>query len=366
MGNPDSGSRADEADWEALARYMAGESSPDEAAHLRRWLDARPERAELVAAMQRALGTYRDDAPAVVDVEFALRSVHARIAADSAGAARGRPMTVVHGDAPRLPPRWAARTVPAWQRTGVRAAAAVLLVASGAVLWRAVMPNGERAPVAAAQRFATAVGERDSVRLADGSRIVLGPGSQLTIADGFGTRTRDVVLAGEAYFDVVHDEARPFTVRAGAATIVDVGTTFTVKSDSSAGVRVAVTSGMVTLNGTAADGGASVLLRAGDVGVLSGDQPTAVARGMATADDIAFASGRLVFRDAPLTDVSASLKRWYGIDLRASDSSLARRRLTATFDGEPVERVLSVIGMTLGVDIERTGSTVIVRPPRQR
>ena len=138
-----------------------------------------------------------------------------------------------------------------------------------------------------------------------------------------------------------------------------------MKSDSAASVRVAVSSGAVRMRAVA-QRGEGALLKAGDVGVLVADRPVVAERAAATADDSAFATGRLVFRDAPLTDVSASLKRWYGIDLSVSDSSLARRRLTATFDGEPVERVLSVLGMTLGVDVQRNGSTVIVRPPRQR
>ena len=363
--NPDSGSLAEEADWDALARYLAGESSPEEAAHLRRWLDARPERAELVAAMQRALEPLRDDTASDIDVEGALRTVHARMSADDASAPAPA-FTVVRGDAPRRVPRMPVRTAQAWKPNALRAAAAVVLLAAVGILWNSKRPNGTVPAAVVAQHVVTPVGGRDSVRLIDGSRIVLGPGSQLTVAEGYGARSRDVRLEGEAYFDVVHDVAHPFTVHAGAATIVDVGTTFTVKSDSAGGVRVAVTSGIVTLSSAPADSGEGVQLRAGDVGIVSANTPMAVARGAASADDSAFTTGRLVFRDAPLTDVSASLKRWYGIDLSASDSSLARRRLTASFDGEPVERVLSVIGMTLGVDVQRTGSTVIVRPPRQR
>jgi transmembrane sensor len=365
MGTPDSGSLAEEADWEALARYLAGESSPDEAAQMRRWLDARPDRAELVAAMQRALEPLSGSASSDIDVEAALRTVHARIVADDSAGPAARPaVTVVRGDAPKLPPRWHVRSVPAWQRNALRAAAAILLVAGAGVLWTSTRPNGGDA-VVPVQRFATSVGERDSVRLSDGSRVLLGPGSAVTVAEGFGVAARDVTLTGEAYFDVVHDEARPFTVHAGPATIIDVGTTFTVKSDDAAGVRVAVSSGSVRMRAEA-QRGQGALLQAGDVGVLVADRPVVASRQAATADDSAFAGGRLVFRDSPLTEVSASLKRWYGIDLSASDSSLTRRRLTATFEGEPVERVLSVIGMTLGVDVQRNGSTVIVRPPRQR
>ena len=364
MGNPDSGAPAEETDWNALGRYLAGESTAEEAANMRRWLEARPERAQLVAAMQRALAPL-DARSADVDVEAALRSVHARIDEQTVGSP---PMSVTRGGSLKRLPRWEPRPIPIWQRNGLRAAAAVVLLVGAGLIWSSREPNNAgRTPAVAAERFATSVGERDSVRLPDGSRVVLGPGTLLMVGEGFGTEKREVELRGEAFFDVVHDQARPFTVHAGKATIVDVGTTFTVKSEDDAGVRVAVMSGAVRLRSAAADTSEGALLKAGDVGLLAAAEgPVVAARGSATADDSAFTGGRLVFRDAPLTEVSAALRRWYGIELRASDSSLAHRRLTASFDGERVERVLAVVGMTLGVDLERNGATVTVRPPRQR
>jgi transmembrane sensor len=360
MGNPDSGANAEDTDWDALARYLAGESSAEEAATMRRWLDARPERAELVAALQRSLASL-DVGTTDVDVEAALRSVHARIKEQATGSPA---LTVDHGGSRKRLPHWEPRPIPIWQRNGLRAAAAVLVLVGAGLVWRDFDSDADRIPYA--QRIATPVGERDSVRLSDGSRIVLGAGSTLIVSEGYGKAAREVELSGEAFFNVVHDQTRPFTVHAGKATIVDVGTTFTVRSEENAGVRVAVMSGAVRLRGANADTSSGELLKAGDVGLLVTDDMVAAARGTVSPDDSAFADGRLVFHDAPLTEVSAALRRWYGIDLRASDSSLARRRLTASFEGEPVERVLAVVGMTLGVDIERNGATVTVRPPRQR
>ena len=360
MGNPDSGANGEDADWDALARYLAGESSNEEAATMRRWLDARPERAELVAAMQRLITNV---GVSDVDVEAALRSVHARINEQATGTPA---LTVDRGGSPKRMPRWEPRPIPIWQRNGLRAAAVVVLLVGAGFLWRSLEPGAGRTPAVVAQHFTSAVGERDSVKLADGSRVLLGPGSLLTVSEGFGTAAREVELRGEAFFDVVHDQARPFTVHAGKATIIDVGTTFTVRSEDSTRVRVAVMSGAVRLRGANESTSSGALLKAGDVGLLVAEDPVVAARGTVTADDSAFAGGRLVFRDAPLTEVSAALRRWYGIELHVSDSSLSHRRLTASFEGEPVERVLSVVGMTLGVDIERNGATVTVRPPRQR
>ncbi|HWJ22481.1 MAG TPA: DUF4974 domain-containing protein, partial [Gemmatimonadaceae bacterium] len=71
--------------------------------------------------------------------------------------------------------------------------------------------------------------------------------------------------------------------------------------------------------------------------------------------------GRLAYDAAPLDVVRADLRRWYGVDLRVADSTLARRRLTASFDGEPVARVLDVVALALGATVERSGNVAVLR-----
>jgi len=85
-----------------------------------------------------------------------------------------------------------------------------------------------------------------------------------------------------------------------------------------------------------------------------------VERSAVSDDDLAWIQGRLVFRDAPLILVGAELYRWYGVRLRVADSSLANLHLTASFSGEPVDRVLNVIALSLGARIERQGNVAIL------
>jgi transmembrane sensor len=172
---------------------------------------------------------------------------------------------------------------------------------------------------------------------------------------------REVSLQGEAYFDVKHDAARPFVVQAGDATIRDLGTTFTVRATGGQGVRVAVTSGSVSLAPMQATANAAVVLRPGDAGTLAVDGRTLVERGGTAEPDTAWTHGRLVFREAPVSTVRTELLRWYGIDLQI-DSSFASRHLSMTFDGESADRVLEVIGLSLGADVVRQGNTAVIKP----
>ena len=338
-------------DWEALARYLTGESSPDEAEMVRRWLAARPASAELVAALDRAMSRVAFAPPADLDVEGALRRVHDRLDAP---------------DVRALPERVPRRAAPfgapsaSWRRASLRVAAAAVLVAGGALVWRAVRAGDNPGRGSGLTRvFATAVGVRDSTRLPDGSAVVLGPGSELTIFAGYGDNAREVALRGEAYFDVVHDDRRPFVVRAGDALIRDVGTTFTVHSDRGDGVRVVVTSGAVRLRLASAPNDSGVTLGPQDRASVEPEGRVVIERASATTDDLAWTKGRLIFRDAPLAKVRADLRRWYGLELIA-DSSLAARHFTNDFAGDPPAQVIRVIARTLGAVAEQRGDTAFL------
>jgi transmembrane sensor len=190
---------------------------------------------------------------------------------------------------------------------------------------------------------------------------MLGPDSRLEVPAAFGRGTRAVTLHGDAFFDVRHDAGALFSVRVGDALIEDVGTTFTIESDNGAVASVAVVSGSVRLRGVNAPPGGGVVLAAGDRGTID-DSGNARADEHALRDeDLAWTTGRLVFRDAPLTRVAGEVHRWYGVTLRIGDSSLAARHVTASFNGETADQVLNVIGLTLGAHVERHGDTAVFR-----
>ena len=344
-------------DWETLARYLAGESSPGEVERMVRWLAERPADAELLAALDNAMaGLALRDAPGV-DVEAALRRVAAR---------RDEIVTPIKTTTRRnpVPQRLVRTTASPWRMVTLLAAAAVIILAARTVLLRkdgaSTTPLPSTAGAASAHTYATAIGKRDSVRLPDGGRVILGPASQLIVAAGYGERVREVELHGEAYFDVVHDTTHPFVVRAGMATIRDVGTAFAVLNDSGTSVRVIVTSGSVLVRSAAASD--SALLAAGDVGVVQSAGQVTAKHGASAAPYLAWMRDSLVLREAPISEVSSELRRWYGVALRVDDTSLARRHLTMTVAGDPIDRVLRMIGLQLGADVERRGDSAIVRP----
>jgi transmembrane sensor len=238
------------------------------------------------------------------------------------------------------------------------AAAGLLVVGLGS--WLALGKKNEPAAVTASRMIATGVGVRDSLTLSDGTKVVLGPLSSVKVHAGYALAGREVEVRGDAYFEVVHDSSKPFTVYAGNATIRDIGTKFAVVSNDSGDVGVSVKEGSVSLaQGKSPE--AATVLKAGDHGTLDRGGKVVTRHSAATDEDLAWLNGRLVFREAPLSEVASSMRRWYGINLQVADPSLANRHITATFSGESPVRVLEVLRLALGADIERHGDTAVVR-----
>jgi transmembrane sensor len=323
-------------DWDRVARYLAGEAEPREAESTRRWLEADAERLAMVNALQAALVNVSREDSRKLDVESALRKV-------KSGFDRTKSIPFSTG---------AARNDSGWTLTPYLKAAAVLLVlAGGAVVGRDI--TGSRGG-SVARTFATTVGERRQFRLADGTGVVLGPASRLVVDPR--SSDRSVSLVGAGYFTVVHDPSHPFTVTVGSVKIRDVGTAFSIQTDESGSVRVAVASGSVTLGSRESDRASGEVLRARDRASVDPNGIVGIERAAVSDDDLAWIQGRLVFRDAPVIEVGGELYRWYGVRLKVADSTLSNLHLTASFSGESVDRVLNVIALSLGARIEREGN----------
>ncbi len=339
-------------DWEALARHVTGESSPEESERIDAWLAGHPDQREILATLDNAMSRMADDLPSDLDIEGALQRVKARRSSFN------KPAPKIHSGGPGQ--REAAR--PRWRVPFPAIAAAAALLGVGALGYGILRDRTVTQPgISAPRMLATGVGVRDSLRLPDGTLVILGPLSSVTVSNAYGETDRVVDIRGDAWFDVIHDNSRPFTVRAGEATIVDIGTKFMVRNDRGQAVSVSVTEGSVSMraaNDLAPDG---VILKAGDNAVLEAGR-VVTRPGTVGEDDLAWMSGRLVFRETAMSEVITSMHRWYGIELRVSDSSLLSRNITATFAGESPDRMLEVLRLVLGANIERRGDTAVVTP----
>jgi transmembrane sensor len=219
------------------------------------------------------------------------------------------------------------------------------------------------------RELVTSRGERATGNLPDGSRVILGPDSRLRIPATFAAArsavgSRDVHLEGEAFFEVTHDSTRPFRVQTSHGVAEDLGTEFVVTAYPETGAtRVVVASGLVALkqrDGAPNTAPRPVLLSLspGDLGRLDSTGTATLRRNVDVSAYVGWTNGELIFDEVPIRDAMVRLARWYDLDIRLADSSLAGLKLTATFHDEPVSRVLQALEIALRVRAEQDGRIV--------
>ena len=112
-------------------------------------------------------------------------------------------------------------------------AASVLLVVG--VAWHFILIKQKTGIISAATAAITKNISNNTLlkmtlTLSDGSTVELSPGSKLSYPEKFNAAKREVILNGEANFNVAKDVAKPFSVYSNSVLITVLGTRFTVKS----------------------------------------------------------------------------------------------------------------------------------------
>jgi len=350
-----------ELDWDLLTRYLAGACAPAEREVVEAWLAASQQNREILADLRR-VGALAEEVAAPERQAAILASLKREWT-------QGAPELRLVPDPERAPVRAEAFVLPLrrWSHPAKIAAAAVLVVSTGAIGRALLRPSSVGSTIATAPSvvLANAPGERRAVRLSDGTLVALAPASRLRIAPGYGIRDRVVELEGEAVFTVTHDSTRPFTVRTARAVARDLGTRFAVRAysdDPATDVVVAEGSVGVTYPARAKSSAVGNLVaRRGQRVRVAPDGSLALTSGVPLDRYFAWTEGRLVFQDTPLSDAVVQLGRWYAIDVRLSSAAIGARRLTASFRDEPTSEALRVVAAVLNLDVSRAGSTYTLR-----
>lgn len=171
------------------------------------------------------------------------------------------------------------------------------------------------------------------LQLADGSTVVVHGGTVRTSAD-----QREVVLEGEASFDVRHDSRHPFRVRTSRWVIEDIGTRFDVRSYPG-------------------DSAFAVIVREGSVSLSEADKPRVQLRAGEFLSE---------FEHVSVAAVAKTLERAFAKPIIIADSTLARRLITARLRGNSIDGALAAIAAAVGASYEQDGDSYRLRPGASR
>ena len=198
----------------------------------------------------------------------------------------------------------------------------------------------------APQHFETARGRPQQIALADGTRVTLDGATSLEVR--LGAHRRQVTLArGEAFFDVAHDEARPFTVAAPEGSARVLGTAFDLERGEGR-LDLAVHRGKVRLTPPG--------FRRASADLTVGQRATAGASGLskirafdATTED--WRSGWLETDGLPLDRLVERLNRESVTPIVIVDPALRRQRVAGRFRLDEPDALVRNLAMMHGFKV---------------
>lgn len=233
------------------------------------------------------------------------------------------------------------------------AVAAFLAIGAGGIGWLRPAP----APVVIARHFETRRGEMRDVKLADGSRLRLNGATRLDV-ELHGDRRDATLLAGEAYFDIAHDPARPFTVHAGGSRVQVLGTAFDIDMVRSQ-VGLSVYRGAVRF-APVRQPAAGVTVRAGwRSHFRDGTAAQPLAFDPAQQD---WREGWLDTNGMKLGDLVDTLNRQGGPVVSAPPPALADMPVAGRFRVDNPQQLLSAIGGAYGFTVKRSVDRIELQP----
>ncbi len=229
--------------------------------------------------------------------------------------------------------------------------------------------------------IATLNGSRTSLHLPDGTQVWLNAGSKITYEKDFGQSTREVLLTGEAFFDVVRNKDKPFVIHTSHINIKVLGTTFNVKSypsDKTTEASLIRGSIEVTLKDKpdkkiilkpnekiVVDNGPEEKVKAGITHPENHEKveeiPDAAIRKLTYENktgaiiETSWVENKLIFQDESFEEIARQLERWYGVTIKFENGQLKENHLTGSFRNETIHQALDALKFTASFNYEIDG-----------
>lgn len=188
--------------------------------------------------------------------------------------------------------------------------------------------------------------------LPDGSRVWLNAASSLKYPSEFVADNRQVILEGQGYFDVTHDEKKPFIVQAGAAYAVEVlGTTFNIAAYADEDeIETTLIEGSVKVSIHSPNGQPiSRKIKPNEKATFTKTTQQLDVSTVNTDYETAWKDGTLVFRNHPMDEVLKVLSRHYHVKFLVKDSVVLNSIITAKFKEEQLPQVMEYLRLASSI-----------------
>ena len=255
-----------------------------------------------------------------------------------------------------LPEEATAKKTKLFHRPVIRWAAAIIVLCVSIATGWILSGNAD-------SNLLTLHNEKGSVTLVttleDGSIVYLSDDTQLRYPEHFDSQKREVLLKGNALFDVSGNSNHPFLIETEFIRVEVIGTAFNVQSTDNNPFELSVQRGEVKV--THKESGESLHVKAGETATLLSNRLQI--EQTSENKEIDSFTGQIRFKDERLSDILTVInKRSSGIMLQATES-LKDRQLTVTFDNESPEAIANLICIAFNLSCKKEMNVLLISEP---
>lgn len=207
---------------------------------------------------------------------------------------------------------------------------------------------------------ATPAGQRAQFVLPDGSKVWLNSASKLTYTTSLWSKTRQVNLDGQAYFEVESNKKKPFVVTSKNVKVQVLGTKFDVRArDYEDKIVTTLLKGSVCvyLPDNKKEG---IMMKPEEVlEVNTKTLQTSLAHTSSARDAVLWMEGKLKFNQSNLSDIMNCFEKHFNVQFHFTDEALKQERFTCEFHTDSnIADILSILSMTKRFEYKMNGNQV--------
>ncbi len=193
------------------------------------------------------------------------------------------------------------------------------------------------------------------VQLPDGTNVWLNAASSLTYPIRFSGERREVLLDGEAYFEVVNNTEFPFVVRSGAQELRVLGTSFNISAYSGDPQHITtLVSGAVSIKST----GREFVLKPSQQLRASVDGIEVFT--VETADVTAWKNGQFAFYGETMPFIIRQIERWYDVSFENKELAEGIKLWGSLSREVMLSEILQVIEMNTTLKFTQQGRRIMI------
>ncbi|MDN5202166.1 FecR domain-containing protein [Fulvivirgaceae bacterium BMA10] len=201
------------------------------------------------------------------------------------------------------------------------------------------------------------LGNKKLLTLPDGSLAYMNSGTKITYPTAFNENMRKIELVGEAFFEIVEDENRPFIIETSSVSTKVLGTSFNLSSYENEPFELTLVTGKVEVSSNQEKDIMTLfpneqVLYNTDMGLFNKQK-------VDTKPFTAWKEGNLVLKGS-LSDVTKKIERWYNKKIVIKNKALEKCIIDASYKNQYLDNVLQGLAFLLDLEYTIEGDTIIL------